>query len=140
MPSITTKPTFWRCGYRPVDDLQTGVGNLRSQLREKQIVGVAVGWQTCEFYGSAYHFLTVVWALFGVEVQHRPLVVRKLCRISEAFAVCECCGYDGTDVESLLALGFACGGGEVAECAYDRAVAEQHFGSHRQFVGHTDLR
>ena len=110
MPSITTKPTFGVVAIARSMISRRVSGTCALNCEKKQVVGVLVGWQSCEFDGSAYHFLTVVWTLLGIEVQHRPLVVRKLCRISEAFAVCECGGNDGTDVESLLALGFACGG------------------------------
>ena len=100
---------------------------------------VGVGRQLCQSQRSLHNLLTMIRALFGVEIKDCAFVIGELCGVAQYFAVDERCSDNGGDIECLFALCLTRRSREIAECSDNVAVGIQHLRRSLNLIGDSQL-
>ena len=89
---------------------------------------------------SVQNFLAMVLALFRVNVENLPFVLREAGTVMQHHAIYQSSRSDGRDVEGLLAFGFPDGRTEISQSPDDGIIHHQHGSGLLVCPGYTDDR
>ena len=80
----------------------------------------------------------MVLALFRVNIENLPFVLREAGAVMQHRAICQSSRSDGRDVEGLLAFGFTDGRTEISQSSDDGIIHHQHGSGLLVCPGYTD--
>ena len=101
-------------------------GRIFSKCQHLQVVCITIIRQACQSQDSIQNNLAMVLALFRVNVENLPFILREAGSVMQHSAIYQSSRSDGRDIEGLFAFGFPDGCAEVPQSPDYGIIHHQH--------------